>query len=93
MSTTKRTGEVWRIAPSGTTRVYLVSTKGNRACVHSRGQVSRWAKVPMYVETADLFDSQEEARAEYRRRRAAADPMLGFNLTSDNHGRLFIKDR
>ena len=93
--TALHTGPCWRIAPSGTTEVYLVRYSADHmsATVHSRGQVSRWAKQPMEVAAADLFASQEEARAEYRRRRAAADPALGLNLTADNHGRLFIKHR
>ncbi len=84
---TLHTGPCWRIAPSGTTSVYLVRYSADHmsATVHSRGQVSRWAKQPMQVAAADLFASHEEARAEYRRRRALVETAPGrkaFNLTS-----------
>jgi hypothetical protein len=75
----------WRIAPCGTREVYVTHLSALTARVHSR--VGRgWAKQPMHIARTDLFDTREEARAEYRRRRQAAlaaDPFASLNLTTD----------
>lgn len=65
-------GPVWRIAPSGTTQVYLSKVHGDgTASVHSAGQKSRWAIKPMKVAVIDLFADRTVAREEYRRRLVA----------------------
>lgn len=73
-------GPAWRIAPSGTTEVYVNRISGDTALVSSRVGKG-WAKQPMTVETIDLFNERRWARAEYRRRRAAAGGIAG-NYTS-----------
>lgn len=73
---------VYRIAPTGTTPVILcrvwqgADTSGGPggffASVCSKGQRQRWALRPMTIWADDVFSTREEARAEYRRRHAAA---------------------
>lgn len=89
-------GPCWRIAPCGTTQVYLLrySADGASASVCSRIGQRGWAKQPLTVASVDLFLTRPEARAEYKRRRALADPRWSLNLATDNqHGQMFIKDR
>ena len=62
-------GPVWRIAPMGTTQVYLTQLFADQARVHGLGQLSRWAKQAMTVHADDLFLTKPEALAEYRRRK------------------------
>ena len=75
----------WRIAPCGTAEVYVLAVSLLDAKVCSR--VGRgWSRKAMTIARADLFATREEARAEYRRRRAdalAANPVASLNLTSD----------
>ena len=71
-------GPVWRIAPGGTTPVYLNRITARVAVVNSRGRTSKWAKRPMWVPIDDLFETKAEALTEYRQRRAAA-----LNLTTE----------
>lgn len=81
-----RRGPVWRIAPSGTQQVWLLRLEGKTAQVCGPGTKRRWSERSMTVAAADLFATKAEAKAEYRRRRAAAlaaDPAASLNLTSD----------
>ena len=75
----------WRIAPCGTTEVFLSRLLPNGAAVvFSRGQKSVWAKRPMTIAAGDLFASEALARSEYRKRRTVAllaDPLANLNLT------------
>ncbi len=81
MLSTTRTGEVWRIAPCGTTPVYLLKLcSGGTAEVCSRGRKG-WAIRSMTISATDLFETRVEALVEYRARRAAAGTNL--NLTTD----------
>jgi len=76
---------VWRIAPCGTTSVMFDRATDDRARVYGRGQRSKWAQRPMEVALADVFPTREEARQEYRRRRAEAmarDPNSFLNFTT-----------
>lgn len=80
-----RKGPVWRIAPSGTQQVWLLRLAGNAAEVCGPGTKRRWSERSMTVSAADLFLTKAEARAEYRRRRAAAlaaNPLASLNLTT-----------
>jgi hypothetical protein len=73
----------YRIAPCGTAEVYVVKLiDEHRASVCSRVGKG-WAKRPMTISRADLFATREEARAEYRRRRAATSPESSLNLTTN----------
>jgi len=70
-------GPAWRIGPGGTLEIYLVRIDAERsaAIVCSRGQRGRWAKVPMTIDARDVFATRDQARAEYRRRKAAGEPL------------------
>jgi hypothetical protein len=74
-------GVAWRIAPCGTAEVYVTHISRLTARVHSRVGKG-WAKRAMHIARDDLFATREEARAEYRRRRAATSPGSGLNLTT-----------
>lgn len=67
----RKAGPVWRCAPCGSTEVYLsrIEWLPGTAKVHSRGAKGPWAKQAMTVPVADLFETQAEAREEFRRRR------------------------
>lgn len=69
---TVRSGPVWRIAPGGTSKCYLIKLlRGDRAQISNR--VGRkYADRPIIVAVADLFDDRDVASAEYRQRRAVA---------------------
>jgi hypothetical protein len=76
----------YRIAPCGVRPVFVNKLETARASVSSRVGKSGWAKAPMWVARADIFESIGEARSEYRRRRAAAiaaNPSASLNLTTD----------
>jgi hypothetical protein len=81
---------VWRISSMGTQGCYFVRrvlpvSGPLEAWVCNRVGATGWAKKPCLVAGADLFETRQEARAEYRRRRAAAlerDPHAGLNLTT-----------
>lgn len=76
---------VWRIAPGGTTEVQLVRIFPDKAMVCGHGMQRRWALRPMAVHPADLFETREAARAEYRRRKAVAlatNPHAYLNFTT-----------
>jgi hypothetical protein len=81
-----RSGGAWRIAPCGTQEVYIIRRDASVASVCNRVGNSGWAKKPMTVSVADLFNSRSEALAEYRQRRAAAlkqNPHASLNLTTE----------
>jgi hypothetical protein len=79
----------WRIAPCGTREVFVTHLSALTARVHNRVGRRGWAKQPMHIARADLFETRAEALAEYRRRRQAAlavDPACSLNLTTDLEG-------
>lgn len=79
-----KSGPAWRIAPMGTTEVYLVRIEGSVAKVCSRVGTHGWAKRPMLIAAADVFPDRAAARAEYRRRyqaALAADPAASRDVS------------
>jgi len=75
-ATRLQSGPAWRIAPVGTTEIYLLRyNPEGHAIVCSRGQRQRWAKVPMTIDARDVFATREQARAEYRRRKQAGQTL------------------
>ena len=76
---TSRSGPAWRVARCGSTEVYFsgwVTEDGKIAAqVFSHGQRSVWAKKPMVIPAADLFETKAEALAEFRNRRKADRPI------------------
>lgn len=71
MTTRLRPGPCWRVAPVGTTEVYLNHyQQDGSAVVSSQGVNGRWAKQPIIVDGDDLFADRASARAEYRARKA-----------------------
>jgi hypothetical protein len=76
-------GAAWRIAPCGTTEVYVVRILDETTASVCSRVGKAWAKKPMTIARADLFATRDEARTEYRRRRAAAVDQLSLNLTTD----------
>lgn len=78
-------GAAWRIAPSGTTLVYLNRVLADGSALVSSKVGDGWARRPMRVSAADVFLIREVARQEYRRRLAAAlaaNPDASRNVTT-----------
>jgi hypothetical protein len=87
MLTNKLCRPVWRIAPMGVTQCYLSKSPGPDGIAHvnSQGQRTKWALQATRVRAEDLFDTEREARVEYRRRKAlvlACSPLAHRDMSS-----------
>lgn len=61
----------YRVAPSGSQPVFVNSYRAAEVSVSTPGVRGKWSQKAMQIPAADLFVTRADARAEFRRRRAA----------------------